>query len=66
MKHHLQFGTRKVEFTLEYHSRKSLGIKVHPDATIQVLAPVNSNEHDVLKKLKTKAPWILKQVDYFN
>ncbi len=65
MQQHFQFGSRRIDFTLAYQKRKSLGIKVHPDSTVHVFAPAESKEADVLKKLKTKAPWILKQVDYF-
>jgi len=66
MKGSLQYGTKEIVFTLAYQNRKSLGIKVHPDTTVHVLAPVDTNETDILKKVKAKAPWILKQVDHFN
>jgi predicted metal-dependent hydrolase len=66
MRHYIQFGSRKIDFTLTYLNRKSLGIKVYPDATVEVLAPVEAKEKDILVKLKLKAPWILKQIDHFN
>lgn len=66
MKHHFQFGSKRIDFTLAFQNRKSLGIKVHPDTTVHVLAPDALSETDILKKLKTKAPWILKQIDHFN
>lgn len=66
MEHYLQYGTKEIAFTLAYQRRKSLGIKVHPDTKVHVLAPVDTNETDVLKKVKEKAPWILKQIDHFN
>ena len=66
MKRSLQYGTKEIVFTLAYQKRKSLGIKVHPDTTVHVLAPVDTNETDILKKVKAKAPWVLKQIDHFN
>lgn len=66
MKRSLQYGTKEIAFTLAYQNRKSLGIKVHPDTTVHVSAPVDTNETDILKKVKAKAPWILKQIDHFN
>lgn len=66
MQHHIIFGSRKIEFSLTYLKRKSLGIKVHPNATVEVLAPSNTKEELILEKIKVKAPWILKQIDHFN
>jgi len=66
MQQHFQFGSRRIDFTLAFKKRKSLGIKVHPDTIVHVLAPEGLKESDVLSKLKTKAPWILKHIDHFN
>ena len=66
MQHHIIFGSRKIEFSLTYLKRKSLGIKVHPNATVVVLAPLDTKEELIFEKIKAKAPWILKQIDHFN
>jgi len=66
MQHFLEFGSKTIEFSLDYQERKTMGVKVHPDTSVQVIAPVNAPEHEVFKKLKVKAPWILKQIDHFN
>lgn len=66
MKHHILFGTRTIDFNLLYTKRKSLSIKVHPDGKVEASAPIDAKEVDVIKKIKSKAPWILKQLDQFN
>lgn len=66
MQHSIQFGNRVIEFDLSFQKRKTLGIKVHPDMRVQVLAPMHTAEKDVLSKVKTKAPWIIKQVELFK
>jgi predicted metal-dependent hydrolase len=66
MMHQIKFGSRTIEFNLEYRKRKSLGIKVHPDNQVEVLAPFDAKEEKVLERVKVKAPWILKQIDHFN
>jgi predicted metal-dependent hydrolase len=66
MMHQIKFGSRTIDFKLEYRKRKSLGIKVHPDNQVEVLAPVDAKEDKVLERVKEKAPWILKQIDHFN
>ena len=66
MMHQIKFGSRTIEFNLEYRKRKSLGIKVHPDNQVEVLAPFDAKEEKVLERVKAKAPWILKQIGHFN
>jgi len=66
MEHQLKFGSRVIYFTLKYQERKSLGIKVHPEGRVEVLSPLTAKEKEILERVRHKAPWILKQVDYFN
>lgn len=66
MKQYIQFGSKRIDFVIHFVERKSLAIKVHPDASIEVLAPINAGEQKILEKLRLKAPWILKQVEIFN
>lgn len=66
MEQKIKFGSRYIIFNLEYRKRKSLGIKVHPDNRVEVLAPVDAVEEKIKKKVTLKAPWILKQIDKFN
>lgn len=64
--HQVRFGSRTILFNLEYKKRKSLGIKIHPDTLVEVLAPLDANEEKVLESVKLKAPWILGRIDHFN
>lgn len=66
MQHKIKFGSKFIVFNLEYRERKSLGIKVHPDCSVEVLAPIAAKEDQVFERVKIKAPWILKQIDQFN
>lgn len=66
MEHHLMFGSRVIDFTIQYKERKSLGIKVHPEGRVEVLSPLSVMQQDVMEKVRQRAPWILKQFDYFN
>lgn len=66
MEHQLKFGSRVIDFTLQYEERKLLGIKVHPEGRVEVLSPFSAKQKDVIEKVWQKAPWILKQIDYFN
>lgn len=60
------FGSKEIRFDLEYRQRKTLGIRVHTDGSVCILAPSETLENDILEKLKCKAPWIIKQIKYFE
>ena len=60
-----QFGSKQIDFHLEYSNRKSLGITVMPDLSVSVKAPVDTTIEKIIEKLKKKAPWIIKQQSFF-
>jgi len=61
----IQFGSRTIDFRLEYSDRKSLGITVTPEMDVLVKAPVGTSIEKVKEKIRKKAPWIIKQQSYF-
>jgi predicted metal-dependent hydrolase len=65
MEKNFDFGTRRISYNLTYKNRKTLGVKVLPDTTVEVIAPENTDESEVAKKVRAKAPWIIKQQDLF-
>lgn len=65
IKDKIQYGNSKIDYTLEFAKRKTLGIKVHPDKSVHVIAPLDSQLDLVKEKVKNKAAWILRQQDFF-
>ena len=65
MKSTIQFGSKQIDFHLEYSNRKSLGITVTPDLSVYVKAPVDTSIEKVKEKLRKKAPWIIRQQSFF-
>lgn len=61
----IQFGSKKIDFRLEYSDRKSLGITVTPDLNVLVKAPADTPLEKVREKLRKKAPWIIRQQSFF-
>lgn len=55
------FGSKEIEYELSFQERKTLGIKVHPDCKVRVIAPIDTTEEKLKTKLREKAPWIIKQ-----
>jgi hypothetical protein len=65
MKTAIQFGSKQIDFRIEYSNRKSLGITVTPDLKVLVKAPINASLEKVKEKVKKKASWIIKQQSFF-
>ena len=65
MKEYITYGTSVIDFSLEFSERKTLGIKVHPDKSVQVIAPIGTSHEKVKEKVKSKAAWIKTQQDFF-
>ena len=61
----IQFGSKQIDFRLEFSDRKSLGITVTPDLHVLVKAPVDTSLEKVKEKLRKKAPWIIRQQSFF-
>jgi predicted metal-dependent hydrolase len=65
VKDRLQYGQSTIDYDLSYSDRKTLGIKVHPDKSVEVIAPINTNQLEVKEKVRAKAAWIIRQQDFF-
>jgi len=61
----IQFGSRQIDFHLEFSNRKSLGITVTPEMKVLVKAPADTTREKVKEKIRKKAPWIIKQQSFF-
>jgi hypothetical protein len=65
-RHTILFGRERVEVSLTFRDRKNLKITVHPDKGVTAEAPLGKPLDDVLSRLKKRAPWIIKQRDYYE
>jgi predicted metal-dependent hydrolase len=59
------FGSRVIDFRIEFSDRKTLGITVTPDMDVLVKAPAGSTLEKIKEKIRKKAPWIIKQQSFF-
>ena len=65
MHHSVQFGSKEIRFKLERSERKSLGITINPDLTVIVNAPESAPLEKIKEKVIKRAPWIIKQENFF-
>ncbi len=65
-KHSVVYGQKTINFALLYCDRKTMEIAVHPDSTVIVKAPLQSDIELIEKKIIKRARWILKHLNYFK
>lgn len=61
----IPYGNSRIDFSLKRNHRKTLGIKVYPDGSTVVTAPLETPYKKITEKVKSKAQWIDKQKDFF-
>jgi len=59
----IDFGTRKITYTLHREDRKRLRIVVAPDLTVDVFAPATADEDQIQAAVMKKAAWIASKLD---
>lgn len=62
----IKYGKRRFIVDVTEYVGKHLSITVHPDLSITAKVPQGSDEKILEHRLKKKASWIAKQIDYFS
>lgn len=62
----IEYGSVVMEYAVEYRARKTLGICVYPDGSVEVKAPMEAPLEQIRKHVHRRAPWIYKQQRYFS
>lgn len=60
------YGSTRIEYSIDYVPRKTLGIRVEPDGSVFIKAPENATLEEIRQKVHRKAPWIVRQRRYFE
>jgi len=64
--HKIKYGSQEIFFEVKRSNRKTLGIEVHPDSSVHIVAPIKSSFQDIEQKVEKRAKWIVKQQAYFE
>ena len=64
--HTITYGRKKIDYSLFSSNRKTMEIAVHPDSSVIVKAPKNSDIAMIENKLHKRSRWILRQLNYFK
>lgn len=62
----VQYGTTPLDFIIKRSNRKTLTIEVHPDLSIQVIAPNKAANKDIEERVLKRGKWITTQQAYFE
>lgn len=62
----INYGNEIFTYQIIFSRRKTLAIIIHPDQTILVKAPMNSNLNKIQQKVNRKAVWIKNKIQYFE
>ena len=65
-RHFVQFGSERIDFHLVFDQHERFRVTVHPDMRVIVNAPHGKSLVQVFSKIKSKAPWITRQIRYFE
>lgn len=65
-KYSVSYGRKTIDFKLLFCERKTMEIAVHPDSSVIVKAPVQSDIELIENKIIKRARWILRQQQYFS
>lgn len=66
MRCEVQYGSWKLTFALHRSERRTLGIEVHPDLSVHVVAPLNAPLPVIEQRVLAKGKWLLKQFRHFE
>ena len=66
MKSKIHYGTKDIEFNIEFRKRKTMSISVEPPSNITVVAPLDTNEEEIREAVKLKGAWIVQKLFEFR
>jgi hypothetical protein len=62
----IKYGNSVIQYSLLHQDRKTLAISVHPDMIVEIKAPLKATQIQIEARIIKRAPWILKQLNYFE
>jgi predicted metal-dependent hydrolase len=60
------YAGQSVDYRARHSARKTLAVSVHPDGTVEVVAPRGTDQRVIEQRLLRRAGWVLQQRRYFE
>ena len=64
--HSIVYGSKSINFKLQYSNRKTMAIHVYPNMNVEVVAPYDAQIEKIYEKIKKRASWIIAQQSFFK
>ena len=64
-KHSITYGGESILFHVSYSKRKTMEIAVHPDGSVTVKAPLETDKNLIEHRVHKRAHWVSRQIRYF-
>ena len=62
----VSYSNLQIPVTVWFEERNRLRITVQPDKSVVARAPLDHSLEEVQAKLEKRAPWMIRQLEYFN
>jgi hypothetical protein len=62
----VSYSNLQIPVTVWFEERNRLRITVQPDKSIVAKAPLDHSMEEVQAKLEKRAPWMIRQLEYFD
>ena len=66
MKLKVKYGTKDIEFSIEFRNRKTISLSVEPPNDILVVAPIGTSEEEIKNIVKSRGSWIVQKLFEFR
>lgn len=62
----IDYGQRRIAYTATFSKRATLAISVLPDCSVELAAPMGTEQGELERRLRRRARWVCRQLDHFE
>jgi predicted metal-dependent hydrolase len=66
MRGSITYAGQRIDYRARHSARKTLAISIHPDGTVEVVAPTGTDQMVIAQRLLRRAGWVMQQRRYFD
>jgi predicted metal-dependent hydrolase len=62
----ITYSRHRLDYRFRFSDRRTMAITVHPDGTVEAVAPRGTNHNEIEARIHKRARWIVRQLLYFE
>src|ERR1700680_5053593 len=66
MRGFITYSVHRLEYRLRFSARRTIAITVHPDRSIDIVAPKGTPQEEAEVRLRKRARWVIRQLLHFD